>query len=506
MKRLNTRSFIFFIVLLCSTGALCAQNTSRELSVLIVTGQNNHHWPTSFKIVEQMFDQSPMFEADVVTSPANGKDMSGFIPNFAGYDLVCLDYNGERWPAKAEANLEAYVSSGGGLVVFHASDNAFADWPAYNEMIGLGGWGGRNESHGPYVYWQDGKFVRDNSPGKGGGHGQQLKFPVVTRSPNHPIMEGLPYQWMHAKDELYNRLRGPAKNLEILATAMQSSSTGGTDRHEPMLMVTRYGKGRVFHSALGHVGKNYYDSIRDVGFITTLLRGSEWAVTGAVTQTIPDDFPSATKTSIRTDLGKKPRIPNVLLIGDSISLGYTPIVLGLLDGQANVFHPENENGSYQNCAGTTDGIKNIDAWLAAGEWDVIHFNFGLHDLKHVTSTGRNSNDPDDPQQADLTQYETNLRAIVAKLKATGEKLIFATTTPYPDKPGGPLRRANQPALYNDVARRIMAENEIPLNDLHKFVLPRMEELLLPSNVHFKPSGSRALADQVVARIRRALGI
>lgn len=506
MKRFSLRPLLLLSILIALSGALGAQTNAEELRVLIVTGQNNHHWPTSSKIVEEMFDHSPLFEADIVTSPSRGNDMSGFNPNFHGYDIVCLDYNGDRWSAKTEASLERYISDGGGLVVFHAADNAFADWPAYNQMIGLGGWGGRNESHGPYVYWQDGKFVRDASPGKGGGHGRQLEFAVVTRDASHPIMKGLPPQWWHTQDELYHKLRGPAENIKILATAIQSQDTGGTDRHEPVLITTRYGKGRVFHSTLGHVGQNYYDSIRDVGFITTLLRGSEWVATGTVTQAIPADYPPATTTSIRSDLGQKPRIPNVLIIGDSISLGYTPIVQGLMDGHANIHRPENADGAYLNCEGTTRGLENIDAWLAAGDWDVIHFNFGLHDLKHVTSAGRNSTNPEDPQQADLAQYGKNLRIIVAKLKGTGAKLIFATTTPYPDKPGGPLRRADQPAQYNDVAREIMVENEIPLNDLHRFVQPRMEELQLPRNVHFKPSGSRALADQVVARIRRALGI
>lgn len=199
------------------------------------------------------------------------------------------------------------------------------------------------------------------------------------------------------------------------------------------------------------------------------------------------------------------RIPRVLILGDSISLGYTPIVQGMLDGRVDVVRPNNSNGGWINCEGTKRGVELIDSWLKLGKFDVIHFNFGLHDLKHVhPKTGRNSNDPSHPQQSDLAAYEKNLRIIVAKLKATGAKLIFATTTPYPDKPGGPLRRADQPAKYNRVALQIMKKHDIRVNDLHHFTLSRMDTVLLPNNVHFRPSGNLQLARLVAKEIKAAL--
>ena len=195
----------------------------------------------------------------------------------------------------------------------------------------------------------------------------------------------------------------------------------------------------------------------------------------------------------------------VLIIGDSISLGYTPVLQGMLHGQVEISRPPNRNGGWINCQGTDFGVEMIDEWLAADDFDVIHFNFGLHDLKHVhPETGQNSTDPTHPQQSDIEQYEQNLREIVSKLKATGAKLIFATTTPYPDKPSGPLRRADQPAKYNEVALEIMKENDVRVNDLHGLVLPRMEELLLPNNVHFRPSANVVLAEQVANEIKNAL--
>lgn len=200
-----------------------------------------------------------------------------------------------------------------------------------------------------------------------------------------------------------------------------------------------------------------------------------------------------------------PSLPKALLIGDSISLGYTKDVIDLLEGEAEIFRPLNGGGGYLNCQGTTFGLKHLDSWLAQGKWDVIHFNFGLHDLKHVDpTTGRNSKDPAHPQQADLATYEANLRKIVQKLKATKAHLIFATTTPFPDRPGGPLRRSHHVEKYNAAAREIMAEHAIAINDLHAFVLPRMNQLLMPNNVHFTPQGSRELAKQVARQLRGAL--
>ena len=474
---------------------------SQEKKVLIVTGQNNHHWPTSSVIIEQIFDKSLLFEADIIASPARGQDMSGFVPSFEDYDLVCLDYNGDPWSRAAELSLEKFVRKGGGLVVFHASDNSFPDWKAYNEMIGLGGWNGRNEKDGPYVYWKFDKIVRDYVAGKGGGHGRQVEFAVVTREPEHPIMKGMPAEWLHAQDELYRHLRGPAENMEVLATAIQDESTGGSGRHEPVLMTIDHGKGRVFHSVMGHVGAKYYDSIRCKGFIATLLRGSEWAVTGNVTQRVPPGLPKVDSTAIDTNF--KPR-PDVLIIGDSISLGYTEYVAGLLNGEAEVTHPKNPNGSYTNCEGTTKGVAEIDNWLAAGDFDVITFNFGLHDLKHVhPETGRNSRDPTHPQQADLATYKANLEIIADKLLGTGAELVFVTTTPFPEGVGGPLRNPDQVAKYNQVALEIMERKGIAVQDLHKYVSPRMDRLLPRKDVHFLPDGSRELGERIAASIRKA---
>ncbi len=198
-------------------------------------------------------------------------------------------------------------------------------------------------------------------------------------------------------------------------------------------------------------------------------------------------------------------LPNVLILGDSISIGYTPFVQKFLKGRANIYRPLLEDGNPENCQGTMNGVKNIDRWIGNRKWDVVHFNFGLHDLKQVDpETGASSQNPKHPQQAGLKQYKKNLIYITEKLLATGAKLIFATTTPYPDVTNGPLRKPGMSKKYNRIAVRIMNKNGIMINNLHDFVVPRMAELQLPANVHFNEKGSRALALKVVERILEAL--
>lgn len=265
------------------------------IKVLIVDGQNNHDWKSTTPVLKRILEDTRLFAVDVATSPPRGGDMTQFKPKFADYQVLLSNYNGDPWSSETQAAFEAFVRNGGGFVAVHAADNAFRNWKEYNRMIGVGGWEGRNEKDGPYVRWIDGKIVRDPSPGPGGSHGSQHEFLVEIREPNHPITKGLPARWMHVSDELYDRLRGPAENLTVLATAFANPAKGGSGFHEPQLMTLTYGKGRVFHDALGHAA----EQMRGVGFIVTLQRGTEWAATGKVTQKIPADFPTATEARKR---------------------------------------------------------------------------------------------------------------------------------------------------------------------------------------------------------------
>ena len=200
-------------------------------------------------------------------------------------------------------------------------------------------------------------------------------------------------------------------------------------------------------------------------------------------------------------------LPRVLLLGDSISMAYHADVCRLLREEADVFRPMRNANDAENCAGTDHGLRRIDAWLAAhgGKWDVIHFNFGLHDLKRVDAkTGANSDDPARPQQSPPDEYVAQLGAIVTKLQATGARLIFATTTPVPEGKLRPYRSPADAVRYNDLARGLMAERGIEVDDLYSFVLPQLAELQRPNDVHFTPTGSRALAGEVARHLRAAL--
>jgi type 1 glutamine amidotransferase len=274
--------------------ALPGVAAAAPLRALIVDGQNNHAcWPKTTQLMKRHLEDTGLFTVDVVTHAPRGED-PGFSPAFRDYAVVVSNFGhgAAMWPAATRAAFEDYVTNGGGFVAVHAADNSFPEWSVYNKMIGLGGWGGRNEKSGPFVYYtDDGRIVRDSSPGPGGSHGPQAPFAVVVRDANHPITKGMPATWMHAKDELYDSLRGPAENMQVLATAYSPK----TRRHEPMMMTIEHGKGRVFHTPMGH--ETY--SMECVGFINTLQRGAEWAATGAVTIPVATDFPRAEADSSR---------------------------------------------------------------------------------------------------------------------------------------------------------------------------------------------------------------
>ena len=192
-------------------------------------------------------------------------------------------------------------------------------------------------------------------------------------------------------------------------------------------------------------------------------------------------------------------LPRVLLIGDSISMGYTLPVRAALKGKANVHRPK------VNCGPTTIGLKSIDAWLGDGKWDVIHFNWGLHDLKYMGPKGENLGDPSNPdchQQVPPDEYEKNLRQLVERLQKTGAKLIWRNTTPVPEGSAG--RVVGDAVKYNAIAEKVMQENKIPIHDLYAFVRPQQDKIMLSANVHFTKEGYDILAADVVAVIQKTL--
>lgn len=192
-------------------------------------------------------------------------------------------------------------------------------------------------------------------------------------------------------------------------------------------------------------------------------------------------------------------LPRVLLIGDSISMGYTVPVREILQGKANVLRPK------ANCGPTTRGVESLDEWLGDKPWDVIHFNFGLHDIVYFSADGKARAEPNAAgarHQVPIEQYEKNLRNLVGRLKKTRATLIWCTTTPVPEGSAG--RLADESVLYNEVAAKIMREHNIAIDDLHAFALPKLQTIQLPRNVHFTPEGSKVLAGQVASSIESAL--
>ena len=177
-----------------------------------------------------------------------------------------------------------------------------------------------------------------------------------------------------------------------------------------------------------------------------------------------------------------------MLIGDSISIGYTLATRKELAGKANVHRPAT------NCGDTNRGLEELDKWLGDGKWDVIHFNWGLHDLKRMDGTNH---------QVPIEQYEKNMTQLVKRFKKTGAKLIWCSTTPVPEGCSPP--RSNEDVLaYNAAAKKIMEKNDVVIDDLYAFALKQLEKIQRPKNVHFSPEGSTVLAGQVAASIGKAL--
>ncbi len=283
--------------------ALAGQVTAAQpVRVMILDGESAgpyHQWRMTTPLLKRALEETGLFQVDVVTAPPAGADFTAFRPDFARHRAVVLNYDApdERWPQGLKTSFEDYVRGGGGLVIVHAADNAFPGWKAFNEMAGVGGWRNRAAEAGPFWYFADGRLVSDASPGAAGSHGRRIPYQLQLRV-DHPITRGLPKTWMHQGDELYARLRGPGRDMTVLATAYSDPANAGSGRDEPQLMVLRFGSGRIFHTTLGHD----VAAMSSVDFVVTFQRGTQWAATGKVTQKVPRNFPARDVVSYRSDL------------------------------------------------------------------------------------------------------------------------------------------------------------------------------------------------------------
>jgi type 1 glutamine amidotransferase len=314
-------SLLLFATFLATCG-LSRAAEPEKIRVLIIDGQNNHAWQQTTPVLKKELEDSGRFAVDVATSPPTAKlpalpkdataeqkakhkeevaaiqaeqreKMAQFRPDLSKYQVVVSNYNGEPWGKGLNDQLDSLLKDGKiGYVVVHAANNAFTGWKEYNQMIGMG--------------WRDAKFgkrLKVDESGKeviieagqdqGSGHRYVGPFMVTIRDTEHPITRGMPREWMHVRDELYDNMRGPIEHVHVLATAYSDKSKNGTGTHEPMIWTVAYGKGRVFHTPMGHDA----NAMRCHGFAATLRRGTEWAATGQVTIPLPREFPTADKSS-----------------------------------------------------------------------------------------------------------------------------------------------------------------------------------------------------------------
>jgi type 1 glutamine amidotransferase len=270
-----------------------AADDAKKIRVVIIDGQNNHNWRATTPLLKKVLEDNGKFSVDVSSNlkagdkPGSVEKTVPFPPDLSKYDVVMSNYNGAEWPKEFQTALDGWLKDGkGNLVIVHAANNAFTNWKEYNLMIGLG-WRGAGFGE-RLITDASGKESRvEKGKGPGSGHGAKHAFTVTVRDAEHPVTKGMPKEWMHAPDELYHGLRGPIGEMHLLATSFSDKGKGGTGEHEPMIWTMMYGKGRVFHTPMGHD----LDGMRCIGFVTTLLRGTEWAATGKVTIPIPDNFP-----------------------------------------------------------------------------------------------------------------------------------------------------------------------------------------------------------------------
>jgi type 1 glutamine amidotransferase len=276
-----------------------------KIRVLIVDGCSNHDWQLTTRAIRAILESTGLFEVAVSTAPptAASPGWDEWRPKFKDYDVVIQHYNdlngGAPWPAEVRTSFEEFVQDGGGLYVWHAGNNAFANWPEYNRIIGLG-WRKRDQGVALQV-GDDEQIIRiPSGEGLDTNHGARFDA-LIIRLGEHPIHQGLPRRWRAANIEVYNYARGPAEEVDVLSYA---NDTVKTKLNWPIEWTVRYGKGRVYTSTLGHVWKGDTQpvTVRDAGLQTLVVRALQWLAQREVNYPVPSDFPTEDNTSVRAEL------------------------------------------------------------------------------------------------------------------------------------------------------------------------------------------------------------
>jgi len=279
---------------------LLATNAQADIKVLIVDGFSNHSVEKTTQKIKDILASDSNFVVSVSSMPEfQSEGWNSWNPNFAAYDVIiqtCNNiFNKEiEWPDKVKADLESYVRGGGGMYIYHSANNAFASWPEYNAMIGMG-W--RSVDYGKALHIQDGKVIEIPAGiGKKTGHGPRIDA-VFNQFGNHPIHANLPRSWKSRDVEVYAYTRGPIGNLTVLSYAREPVN----DMDFPTEWVVEYGAGRTYTSTYGHYWKNQENppGVQDVAFQTLMMRALQWLAKQPVTQTVPDNFPTPTEFSLQ---------------------------------------------------------------------------------------------------------------------------------------------------------------------------------------------------------------
>ena len=297
------------VIFLCFGMLIRAEE--KQIEVLILQLFDYHDIKLQAKVLEQVLNATGNYNVDVIVARED-QNWDNFDIRFSDYQLIVSSLLGQNMPDSMKVAFDQYLSGGGNLVIVHQGVLSQEDWEKFHEMIGLG-WYKANAGY--HIFWDDeeGDWVRlPEYHGVGPGHGKQHEFVINIRNEDHPITKGMPKEWMHGMDEFYHGLRGPAKNIEILASAYSAKQEWGSGDHEPIAWTVNYGKGRVFVTMLGHAfladkadivhGVNHYKNeskaVYCLGFQTLFARGAEWAATGQVTTRIPLNFPTKSSSVV----------------------------------------------------------------------------------------------------------------------------------------------------------------------------------------------------------------
>jgi uncharacterized protein len=311
--RMNEK--ILFACLAASLAASCASaapassarvpQVNERVTVLIVDGVSNHNWQLNTALIRGILEPTELFDITVSTAPAqaDSPDWATWRPDFSAYDVVIQTYNdinnsGPVWPRQVQEDFEAYVRGGGGVFIYHSANNAFPNWDAYNQIIGLG-WR-RADQGDALTLTENGEIIRiPSGEGRGTGHGPRVDA-VITRLGDHPIHQGLPRRWKTPDIEVYYYARGPVENVEVLSYTHDVQ----TDMWWPIEWTVSYGEGRVYTASYGHV---WHDDVqpermRCAGVQTVMTRALWWLARRNEPLPVPADFPTTTEVSIRPEI------------------------------------------------------------------------------------------------------------------------------------------------------------------------------------------------------------